>query len=263
MSSNTTSSRSVLWVSAHPEPRSLTGSLRRAGVEHLRRGGHHVHESDLYAMNWDPVVRPGDGGHTTGDEPFRVGADTRRAYVEDALPPEIAREQAALRAADAVVLQFPLWWYGMPAILKGWFDRVFLNGFAFGTDPRTGRRLRFEQGPFVGTRALVLTTLGDRPGAVGPRGVSGAPEEMLFGLLHGTLAYTGMGVLPPWALPSADRLTDYGATEADLLGRLDALWTDEPIPYRPRFTGEYTDDGELAPHLRPGETGLPIHVAAG
>jgi NAD(P)H dehydrogenase (quinone) len=73
----------------------------------------------------------------------------------------------------------------------------------------TGRRLRFEQGPFVGKRALVVTTLGDRPRAIGPRGKSGELHELLFGLLHGTFAYTGMSVLSPWALPSANHLTDY------------------------------------------------------
>ena len=253
--------RTVLWLSAHPEPRSLNGSLRRDAIAHLRRRGCTVQESDLYAMGWDPVVRASDGGHTADDrEPFRVSADTRMAFLSRSQPTEVAREQEKLRRADAVVVQFPLWWYGMPAILKGWFDRVFVSGFAFGTDAATGRRLRFEQGPFVGKRALVMTTLGDRPLAIGPRGKSGELHELLFGLLHGTFAYTGMSVLPPWALPSADRITDYEEVRADLCQRLDRLFTDEPIAYRPQFTGDYTDDWELAPHVRPGEHGVRVHV---
>lgn len=260
------SAPSVLWVSAHPEPRSLTGSLRADAIGHLRRHGHLVLESDLYEMGWDPVVRPSDGlpdeiGAPEHSSPrFRVSDDTRRALLDGALPREVAQEQHKVQQADAIVLQFPLWWYGMPAILKGWFDRVFLSGFAFGTDPVTGCRLRFEQGPFTGKRALVVTTLGDRPAAIGPRGISGELTELLFGLLHGTLAYTGFGVLPPWALPSADRLEDFPAASADLRRRLDGLFLDAPLRYRPQFTGQYTPEWELAPHVAPGQSGLSAHL---
>lgn len=255
-------SNTILWLSAHPEPSSLNGSLRRDAIEHLRRTGHKVLESDLYAMGFDPVVRARDGGRASGAERerFRVSTDTRDAFISGVQPPEIIAEQTKLKQADALVVQFPLWWYGMPAILKGWFDRVFVSGFAFGTDPDTGRRLRFEQGPFVGKRVLVATTLGDRPHAIGPRGKSGELHELLFGLLHGTFAYTGMSVLPPWALPSADRITDYERARDDLRRRLDGLFTDAPIPYRPQFTGDYTPEWELQPHVRPGEHGVRVHT---
>jgi NAD(P)H dehydrogenase (quinone) len=256
--------RTILWLSAHPEPRSLNGALRRAGIAHLQSAGHEVLASDLYAMGWDPVLRPSDAGRADAgpaDPPrFRVSDDTRRAFVEGALSPDVRHEQEKLRAADALIIQFPLWWYGMPAILKGWFDQVLVSGFAFGTDPSTGRRLRFEQGPFAGKRALVATTLGDRPRAIGPRGKSGEITQLLFGLLHGTLAYNGMSVMPPWALPSADRVEDDADARASLLARLDGLFADDPIPYRPQFTGEYTEQWELAEHVRPGETGLDVHV---
>ncbi|MFC7374255.1 NAD(P)H-dependent oxidoreductase [Brachybacterium sp. GCM10030267] len=267
----TDGTRTVLWVSAHPEPRSLNGALRRDGIAHLRRLGHSVIESDLYAMEWDPVLRPRDGGRverpgadTAGcDEPperFRVSADTRQALLTGRQPADVVREQAKLERAAAIVLQFPLWWYGMPALMKGWFDRVFVSGFAFGTDPETGRRLRFEQGPFRQKRALVVTTLGDRPHAIGPRGKSGELHELLFGLLHGTFAYTGMDVLSPWALPSADRIEDTAPVRRSLRTRLDGLFTEAPLPYRPQFTGQYTPEWELAPHVLPGQSGLSVHL---
>lgn len=279
MQGNHTAS-TVLWVSALPEPRSLGGSLRTDGIAHLRRGDHTVIESDLYAMGWDPVIRPRDGGydHDPADgsadaeidahrrhappQRFRVSRDTREAFLSGTLPPEITREQDKLRRADALIVQFPLWWYGVPAILKGWFDRVFTSGFAFGTDPSTGRRLRFEQGPFTDKRALVITTLGDRPQAIGPRGKSGELSELLFGLLHGTFAYTGMDALPPLAFPSADRLEDYGQAREELIDRLGGLFTDPNIPYRPQFTGDYTSEWELADHLCPGEHGVRVNLGA-
>lgn len=261
MDSTTTTPRTVLWLSAHPEPRSLNGSLRREGIARLRRQGHQVLHSDLYAMGWDPVLRPTDGAHDAPtDRRFRVSEDTRAARLEGRQRSDVAREQETLLAADALVVQFPLWWYGMPAILKGWFDRVLVSGFAFGADPATGTRMRFEQGPFTDKRALVVVTLGDRPHAIGPRGKSGELTELLFGLLHGTFAYTGMSVLAPWVLPSADRIEDAREASVSLGARLDGLFTDAAIPYRPQFTGEYTPQWELAAHVRPGETGLSIHI---
>lgn len=255
-----TQPQTVFWLSAHPERRSLNGNLRTAGIEYLRRNGHRVIESDLYAMAWNPVVT-GDGLVDAG-EPFNPTSDTRQAFIEGRLPADVAREQDKLRVADALVVQFPLWWYSVPAILKGWFDRVLISGFAFGKDPDTGTRLRFENGPFRGTRVLVVVTLGDRPQAIGPRGKSGELCELLFGLLHGTFAYTGMDVLPPMALPSAD-FTDhdsYPLAEQCLLDRLDHLFITDRIHYRPQFQGDYTEEWDLAPEVRPGETGLSVHI---
>lgn len=250
----------ILWVSAHPSPHSLNSSLRAVGIDRLRSRGEVVVESDLYAMGWNPVLGPDD--FVGPGETFHPTDDVRRANLEGRLPVDIAAEQSKLGDADALVLQFPLWWYGMPAIMKGWFDRVFHSGFAFGKDPRTGRRLRFEQGPFTGKRALVITTLGDRPGAIGPRGKSGEFTQLMFGLLHGTLAYTGMRVLPPLPIPSADRVDedDYATVAAELGERLDGLFADTPIAYRPQFTGDYTDEWELTDEVRPGETGLDLHI---
>lgn len=250
----------ILWVSAHPSPRSLNAALRREGVERLRGRGETVVESDLYAMRWNPVL-DADGFRTTAGT-FHPTEDVRAAYLADRLPDDIAAEQHKLRSADALVLQFPLWWYGMPAILKGWFDRVFHSGFAFGTDPESGRRLRFEQGPFRDKRVLVITTLGDRPRAIGPRGKSGEFGQLMFGLLHGTLAYTGMQVLPPVPIPSADRVDDaaYAQVSERLHHRLDGLFIDTPIAYRPQFTGDYTEEWELADAVRTGERGLDVHI---
>lgn len=254
------SSPTVLWVSAHPSTRSLTASLRRDGIATLRDRDVTVIESDLYAMGWNPVL---DGRGIVNDPSrFRPSEDVKAAYVEDRLPADVVAEQHKLDAADAIILQFPLWWYGVPAILKGWFERVLHAGYAFGTDPDTGRRLRFEHGPFTNRRALVITTLGDRPSAIGPRGKSGQLDHLLFGLLHGTLAYTGFDVLPPLAIPWADRITDvtYAAARQQVEDRLAGLFTEDPIPYRPQFQGDYTDDCTLVDSVRPGETGLDVHV---
>lgn len=223
----------VLWIFAHPEGRSLNGALRDHGAATLRRHGHHVRHSDLYAMGWNPVVGPEDFGHDPAAR-LVVGAESQRAHAAGALAPDIRAEQDKIAWADALIVQFPLWWYGMPAILKGWFDRVFVQGFAFGVTDDRGRTLRYGDGGLAGRRALVVTTAGARATGLGPRGVHGAAEDVLFPLLHGTLFYTGMDVLPPLVITGADRATP---------------------PTTPRTPPPSTSACAPCPPLRPSRTG--------
>ena len=116
----------VLVVYAHPLSDSFAAALRNAVVVRLREAGHEVDQCDLYAEGFDPVLTPGE----------------RRAY--NTAQPDLAAVEthvARLRAAEALVLCFPTWWYGMPAILKGWFDRVWATGVAFSL-PEGGGAIR-------------------------------------------------------------------------------------------------------------------------
>jgi NAD(P)H dehydrogenase (quinone) len=106
----------VLVIYAHPLGDSFAAALHQTVVRALGRGGHEVDDCDLYALGFDPVL----------------SAAERRAYNTPS--PDlsgVAEHVARLRAAEALVLCFPTWWYGMPAILKGSFDRVWARGVAF------------------------------------------------------------------------------------------------------------------------------------
>lgn len=106
----------VLVLFAHPDPESYGAALHRTVVEGLRRAGHEVDDCDLYAEGFDPVLSP----------------DERRFYHDTASNrSNVAGYVARLQAADALVLCFPVWNFGYPAILKGFFDRVFLPGVSF------------------------------------------------------------------------------------------------------------------------------------
>src|SRR5690625_52182 len=146
----------ILWISAHPDARSLNGALRTVGLEALAELGHDVRESDLYAMDWKHVVDHADYPEHAASERLHVGPASKYAYQSATLSSDIAAEQDKLVWADAVVFQFPMWWFGMPAILKGWVDRVFVKGFAYGVpDPtRPGSNLRYGNGGLAGKRAL-------------------------------------------------------------------------------------------------------------
>ncbi|MGP8300348.1 NAD(P)H-dependent oxidoreductase [Streptomyces inhibens] len=254
----------VLWLFAHPDQRSLSGALKTEGLRTLEAHGHQYRVSDLYAMNWNPVVDADDYGHDPADR-LLVGNASERAYADGHLSPDIRAEQQKLAWADTLIIQFPLWWYGMPAILKGWFDRVFVKGFAFGiTDPATGRPRRYGDGKLADKRAMVITTAGARAATLGPRGVNGDLNDLLFPLQHGTLWYTGISVVPPLLIPGADRTTPttYATAATRLRARLHTLPTTEPLPFRHQNTGDYDDDLLLHPHLPAPRTGPAAHYTA-
>lgn len=253
----------ILWVLAHPDQSSLNAQLRDAVLPLLRERRHEVVESDLHRMGFDPVLTTDD---LVGERPAPgtpVSDWQKAGHLERRLVPEIRAEQAKLRDAELVVLQFPLWWYGMPAILKGWFDRVLVNGFAFGVqDPATGRVRKYGDGGLVGRRGLAVVSAGDRGTALGPRGISGHVEDVLFPLLHGTFQYTGIAPLRPHLLSSVHHWSP-GSFDAEvdrLVERVDAAATELPIAYRTLAGGHYDDDYVLHPHLAPGVTGNDAHV---
>lgn len=251
----------VLWVSAHPDPCSLTGALRDAGVDVLREKGHQVLESDLYRMEWNPVVSHADFSHPV-DERLCLLEESQRALQNRTLSPDIQAEHEKLRWADTLVVQFPLWWFGPPAILKGWFDRLFVQGFAQGVlDPRTGRPRRYGDGGLTGRRALVVTTVGANAATTGARGIHGDITQVLFPLLHGTLWYSGMTVLPPVVINDAVRLpvADFEAAATLLRDRVTGIPDAEPIPFRHQNGGDYDEHLVLRPGEAPGERGLQIH----
>lgn len=254
----------VLWLYAHPDPRSLNGSLRDHGVKVLRDSGHGVRESDLYAMGWDPVVRHEDFAHDPA-QPIDVLAESERALLDGSLHADIRAEQEKLCWADTLVVQFPLWWFGMPAILKGWFDRLFVQGFAQGVlDPDTGRARRYGDGGLVGRRAMVITTVGANAATTGPRGIHGELDEVLFPLTHGTLWYSGMSVVAPFVVNGAVKLSgdEYADAERRLADRLVALPDSPLVPFRHQNGGDYDERLVLRAEHAAEETGVGVHYGA-
>ncbi len=106
----------ILVIYAHPVETSFNAALHRLIVERLTAAGHIVDDCDLYAENFDP----------------RMTRAERLAYHDQRIPDEGAAPYVQrLLAAEALVLSFPVWNFGYPAILKGFFDRVFLPGVSF------------------------------------------------------------------------------------------------------------------------------------
>lgn len=255
----------VLIVYAHPEPRSLNGSLKGHAVAHLQRQGHTVQVSDLYAMGFKPLITPDDNTASQAGVRFRVSEDSRQAYADGTQSADIALEQDKLRWADAVILQFPLWWFGLPAILKGWVERVYAYGFAYGVGEHSDQHWgdRYGEGNMSGKRAMLMVTTGGWASHYEPRGINGPMEAILFPIQHGILFYPGFEVLPPFVLHRTRRIDEaaFAAACTELEQRLDGLWSDVPIPYRRQNGGDYViPQLTLRPDLAPGEEGLAMHL---
>ncbi len=182
----------TLLVHAHPEPHSYGAALRDRAVAALTGAGHEVQVSDLYAMGFDPVARDADFTARRFPERLQYDREQKHASAHGTFAPDIRAEIEKLLWSDLLVLQFPLWWFSVPAIMKGWLDRVLANGVAYGA----GRRL--EHGMLRGRSAMIAMTTGCDERMMAPDGLLGDVEVMLWPLQFGVLAYTGLRVLPPW-----------------------------------------------------------------
>lgn len=256
----------ILIVSAHPDPASLTNALSDVAARQLRKEGHEVRVSNLYAAGWKAVVDRGDFPAIAPTERLRVPIASGEAYKTGTLTRDVVDEQAKLLWADALILAFPLWWFSMPAILKGWIDRVYSFGFAYGVGEHSERRWgdRYGEGRLAGKRAMLIVTAGGWEPHYGPRGINGPIEDLLFPINHGVLFYPGYDVLPPFVTYQADRMDDAGfeATADALRDRMRALFTEAPIPYRPQNGGDYSIPAmELRSEAAdPKLTGFAAHV---
>ncbi|MFJ7626829.1 NAD(P)H-dependent oxidoreductase [Streptomyces sp. NPDC097595] len=255
----------TLIVHAHPEPKSLNGSLKDLAVSTLEAAGHEVRVSDLYAMNWKTTVDAADYGPDASD-PLKPARDSGRAFDAGTLTPDVRAEQEKLLWADTVIFQFPLWWYTMPAILKGWVDRVFTFHFAYGVGEHSDTKYgeRYGEGTLAGRRAMLSVTVGGLESHYAPRGINGPIDDLLFPIQHGILHYPGLEVLPPFVLYGTDRMTetDYPEAAKAWQERLLTLETTAPVPYRRQNFGDYEIPSlHLKEGLEPtGRTGFGLHV---
>jgi NAD(P)H dehydrogenase (quinone) len=239
----------VLIVYAHPEPRSFNGGLLRVAKQALAAGGHTVRISDLHAMNFDPVVRASDFKDFDATERLDYFAEQKRSYAAGTLADDIAAEIEKVAWCDLMILQFPLYWFSVPAILKGWIERVFVPGFAFGGGSW------YERGGLVGKRAMLAMTMAAYPEMMAPDGINGLLNVNLWPIQNGVLAFCGFDVLAPFvanAAPYADTsartalLADYGRRLGSLQGE-----TPQVFHRRDEFDGRW----KMKPGVEPRTVG--------
>jgi len=234
----------VLIVYAHHEPRSFNAALLQRSLDTLNAKGHEVRVSDLYAMGFNPVAGPEDFKSRRFPDALQYDREQKHAHEHDAFADDIKGEIDKLLWCDFLILQFPLWWWSLPAILKGWIDRVFVNGVVYGK----GRRM--DTGGLKGRRAMMTITTGCYPEMVAPDGLLGDLQVSLWHLNSGTLAYAGFQVLPPFTAWSI-HYTTHEQRERYLdeyARRLEQIETAEPMFFHP--LADFGSNWRLKPELK-------------
>lgn len=130
----------VLTICAHPNPKSFNHAIMEAFTGGLKEGGHSSGVVDLYDMEFNPCMS---------------GTDLAGIFSGN-VPADIQEQQEKVAEAEGICIIHPIWWTGSPAILKGYFDRIFSMGFAYTHDKNTGSPM----GLLKNEKALIINTSG-------------------------------------------------------------------------------------------------------
>jgi NAD(P)H dehydrogenase (quinone) len=192
-----------------PSRHRFTGALKDVAAEALRDAGHTVEISDLYAEGFNPVAGRHDFLQEADPQRFHYQTEQDHAHKTGTFAPDVAREQQRFAKADLVVWLYPIWWGNVPAILKGWFDRVLAYGFAY-SDGR-----RYDSGFFKDKRGLICLATGGTEARFSATGVYGTVDQVLWPIQRLMVEYMGIEALKPFVAYAAPRV-EQGAREAYL-----------------------------------------------
>uniref|UniRef100_A0A8C5KNW3 Ribosyldihydronicotinamide dehydrogenase [quinone] n=1 Tax=Jaculus jaculus TaxID=51337 RepID=A0A8C5KNW3_JACJA len=224
--------KKVLIVYAHQEPKSFNAALKEVAVDELSKQGCTVTVSDLYAMNFEPRATRNDiTGALSNPEVFNYGVESYEAHKRRELAKDILEEQKKVQEADLVIFQFPLYWFSVPAIMKGWMDRVLCQGFAFDIPGF------YDSGFLKDKLALLSLTTGGTAEMYTKSGLSGDYRYFLWPLQHGALHFCGFKVLAPQVNfgPEYSSEEERKAMVASWAQRLKGIWKEEPIDCTPTW----------------------------
>ncbi|MCB1194097.1 MAG: NAD(P)H-dependent oxidoreductase [Leptospiraceae bacterium] len=124
----------IFIVHAHENPESFCSALKNKAVEIFETQGDHVEISDLYKMNFNPIASQKDFKSLSSAPYYKFQMEQKHAAENGLFADDLKAEMQKLENADLLIFNFPLWWFSIPAILKGWVDRVFAFGYSYGGD---------------------------------------------------------------------------------------------------------------------------------
>jgi len=220
----------VFLVNAHAEPHSFNSAMFHTAQQTLRNAGHVVATSDIYSMKFDPVSDRRNFTTVKNPDFFKQQIEEMHATEVGGFAADVEAELRKMESCDLMIWQFPLWWFSLPGILKGWADRVFAMGRTYG-----GERF-YENGVFKGKRALLSLTTGGPEAVYQKGGWNGDIHAILRPIQRGILRFTGWEVLAPNIVYSPVRVSDAERQVAlqAWAARLRAINGEQPIE-----VGEY------------------------
>ena len=231
-------------VHAHHEPRSFSGALTTHAREKLFAAGHEVVVSDLNAMHFDPVSDRRNFTTLADAHYLKQQAEEQYASQHDGFAPDVEREIRKLESCDVLVFQFPLWWFGMPAILKGWCDRVLAMGRVYG-----GGKW-YEHGIGAGRPAIVSMTTGGPPPMYGSAGLNPQLTGILAPIHHGVFWFNGFRPAAPFITWGVSR-QDAGQRAARLERWGDCLLNIGERPALPHLPASTFSEGGIGIDIMP------------
>nr|MDO8132967.1 NAD(P)H-dependent oxidoreductase [Candidatus Njordarchaeum guaymaensis] len=216
----------MLIVYALHEPRSFNGAMKDLAVSILTEQRHAVKVSDLYAMKFNPVASRQDFLKLPGTQETNYMLMQKSTAQKGKFARDIDDEQEKVRWADFILFQFPIWWFSATAILKGWFDRVLACGFAWDFAKT------YSSGLLRGKKAMLSVTTGGGQEGYSEKGANLATiSQILHPIMHGTLYFCGMELLPPFVAYGTFQVGDQGRKKylEEFKQRLLALETTQPL----------------------------------
>lgn len=210
----------VLIVYAHHEPSSFTAAMKNLAVTQMSQKGHTVAVSDLYGQGFSAIAQKWDFVTTSGGHFNYMLEQKHAARLNMAFSPDIVGEIQKIQAAELILFITPIWWFSVPAILKGWFDRVLAMGVTW-----DGGKI-YENGLLRGKQAMMIATAGGPEVYYQQNGRHKADIlQILHPINHGTLAFCGLNVHEPFVVLNTLGLDSAGRDKAlaELKFRLDNL----------------------------------------
>lgn len=177
-------------VLAHPEHRSFNGKLAGVSESTLSDKGYEVTLSDLYEIGFDPCEAERHYRERSDRSVFHAQTEQRFNANNGTTPTDVNDEADRLLSADLLVVHFPLWWFGAPAILKGWMDRVFVYGKVYKS------QMRYDTGSCRGKKMIACITTGASSDSCSFDGREGDTRLVIWPLLF-PFRYIGFDVVKP------------------------------------------------------------------
>lgn len=186
-----------LLILAHPEKSSFSSSLRDEVLSVLQSSNHQILESDLYQMNFNPCISSKDFLHlpANASNPISLENEQKNSSELNSLSPDIVIELEKVFKSDVLIFIAPIFWGSLPAILKGWFDRVFVRGKTWDVNQW------HENGLLKGRKALLVVSVA---GKKEDFQVGGFQNNSIENILHHvtwcTLRFCGLEVMEPYVI---------------------------------------------------------------